>query len=143
MLFEIICLFVYTCMHVTQQDGGVVYMDKKAIQVAFGNNVKHYRTLSRKSQDDFAYMADISTVYLGELERGEKCPSIEIAYKISTALDITVAQLLDFDTGEHNLSEAFTKIKDILCEVPDRHKIRLVHVFEKFSDIYKDEFRIK
>jgi len=117
-------------------------VEREALQRAFGDNVKRYRAISGKSQDEFAYTADISTVYLGELERGEKCPSIEVAYKISTALNITLAQLLDFNTGEHIESEAFTKVKDILKTVPDNSKIRLVRIFERFAELYKEDFNI-
>jgi len=117
-------------------------MDKKTIQTAFGENVKRYRSMIGKSQEDFAFLADMSTVYLGELERGEKCPSIEMAYKISMALGINIAQLLDFDTAIHIESEVLIRVKDVLKGVPDHHKIRLVGIFEKFCTLYKDDFKL-
>jgi len=116
-------------------------MNKEAIQVAFGDNVKHWRASVGKSQEEFAELVGVSAAYLGELERGEKCPSIEIAYKISTALGIGIAQLLDFAGGPHE-SEEFIKVKSILKSLPEGHKQRLVEIFEKFSELYKDDFKL-
>jgi transcriptional regulator with XRE-family HTH domain len=116
-------------------------MNKEAIQVAFGDNVKRYRAEVGKSQEDFAETVGVSAAYLGEMERGEKCPSIEIAYRISTALGIGIAQLLDFAGGEHE-TEEFIKVKSILGRLPDSHKHRLVEIFEKFSELYIDDFKL-
>jgi transcriptional regulator with XRE-family HTH domain len=112
-------------------------MDKKTIQKAFGNNLRKYRAMSGKNQEEFAFSADMSAAYLSELERGGKCPTIDTVYKISRALHITVAELLDFDTGEQSEAEAFLIIKNALKESPDKEKLKLARVFEKFIELYK------
>lgn len=115
-------------------------MDKKAVQKAFGKNLKKHRAFSGKSQEEFAFLADMSAAYLSELERGEKCPTIDTALKISRALQITLAQLLDFDTGEYIESEALIIIKNALNNAPDKHKLKLAKIFEKFVELYDKDF---
>ncbi|MDR2531906.1 MAG: helix-turn-helix domain-containing protein [Oscillospiraceae bacterium] len=114
-------------------------MDKKAIQAAFGNNLRKYRSINGKNQEEFAFTADMSAAYLSELERGEKCPTIDTVYKICRALHITVAELLDFDAGEQAESEAFLIIKNALKTAPDKNKLKLARVFERFIDLYNED----
>ena len=114
-------------------------MEKKTIQTAFGNNLRKYRAMSGKNQEEFAFSADMSAAYLSELERGEKCPTIDTVYKISRALHITIAELIDFDTGEQAESEAFLIIKNALKNAPDNNKLKLARVFERFVDLYNEE----
>jgi transcriptional regulator with XRE-family HTH domain len=114
-------------------------MEKKAIQTAFGNNLRKYRAINGKNQEEFAFSAEMSAAYLSELERGEKCPTIDTVYKISSALHITIAELLDFDTGEQAESEAFLIIKNALKGIPDKKKLRMARVFERFIDLYNED----
>jgi len=114
-------------------------MDKKSIQKAFGANLKKYRVMHGKNQEEFAFSADMSAAYLSELERGEKCPTIDTVYKISRALHITIAELLDFDSGEQVDSEALLLVKSTLKNVPDKNKLKLARVFERLAVMFDEE----
>ncbi|MCL2087050.1 MAG: helix-turn-helix domain-containing protein [Oscillospiraceae bacterium] len=114
-------------------------MDKKAIQINFGNNLKKYRSLSGKSQEELAFEAEISSVYLGIIERGERCPTIDTLLKISAVLKISPSRLLDF-SGEIDDTEACYAIKYALRDIPDKDKMRLIAVFEQLVRIYKGDF---
>jgi transcriptional regulator with XRE-family HTH domain len=114
-------------------------MDKKSIQQAFGKNLKKYRAMQGKNQEEFAFSADMSAAYLSELERGEKCPTIDTVYRISRALQITIAELLDFDSGEQAESEALLLVKNVLTGVPDCNKLKLARVFERLAELYEGE----
>ncbi|MCL2087680.1 MAG: helix-turn-helix domain-containing protein [Oscillospiraceae bacterium] len=113
-------------------------MDRKEIQTKFGNNLRKYRLISGKSQEELALMADISPIYLGTLERGEKCPSIETLLKLSAVLQIYPARLLEF-YEEPDEKEAYSIIKYALKNVPDKHKNKLARVFEALAKAYGDE----
>ncbi|MCL1832117.1 MAG: helix-turn-helix transcriptional regulator, partial [Oscillospiraceae bacterium] len=99
-------------------------MDKKDVQINFGNCLKKYRILSGKSQEELAHDADISTVYLGIIERGERCPTIDTLLKISAVLDISPALLLDFSNTSGD-DEAYSMIKYAFNCVPEQHRIKL------------------
>jgi transcriptional regulator with XRE-family HTH domain len=114
-------------------------MEKRAVQESFGNNLKKYRTISGKSQEELAHEADISTVYLGIIERGERCPTIDTLLKISEVLKVSPSRLLDF-TAEPTDTEAYDTIKYLLRDVPDKDKMRLVLAFEQLVRVYHGEF---
>ena len=48
------------------------------------------------SQEKLAEKADLSTNFVGSLERGEKEPKLTTLVKITSAFDITLAELLSF-----------------------------------------------
>lgn len=72
-------------------------MDRNKIAKKLGANIRLYRTKLGISQESLAFMAGMHPSYLGCLERGEKCPTIETVFKICDALHISVAELLDFE----------------------------------------------
>jgi transcriptional regulator with XRE-family HTH domain len=62
---------------------------------AFGKNIKNLRTKKGLTQEQLAERAGINGKYLGEIERGEKCPSSITVYRIAKALGTSVSQILD------------------------------------------------
>ena len=59
-----------------------------------GQNIRKYRLKIDISQENLAMSAGLYPAYLGRLERGEKCPTIDTLYKISCALGITINELI-------------------------------------------------
>jgi transcriptional regulator with XRE-family HTH domain len=114
-------------------------MEKKAIQEKFGNNLKKYRTISGKSQEELALEADISTVYLGIIERGERCPTIDTLLKISEVLKVSPSRLLDFNDNAVD-DDVCSAVKYILKDVPDKDKMRLTLAFEQIVKVYQGDF---
>jgi transcriptional regulator with XRE-family HTH domain len=114
-------------------------MIKKEIQKAFGDSLKKYRLLSNKSQEELAFSESMSPAYIGALERGEKCPSLDTIYKLSKSLNISPLQLLDFDTEAYTDSEAYIIMMNTFNSVPDESKLKLARIFERFAEIFEDE----
>ena len=61
-----------------------------------GNRIRTLRRIKNYSQEEFAEKAEISSKYVGEIERGQANLTIEIIEKISIALDIELTDLFDF-----------------------------------------------
>lgn len=51
-----------------------------------GNNIRALRKAKGLSQEQLALRADINASYLGQVERGEKNPTIDVLNKIADAL---------------------------------------------------------
>ncbi|WP_419779279.1 helix-turn-helix domain-containing protein [Maridesulfovibrio sp.] len=83
-------------------------------QEKIGGKIKKYRSVSGLSQQTLAERAGISYKYLGEIERGQVNLSVEILSKISKALNISSAELMDDPEQE---SEKLAKIKFLLSEL--------------------------
>lgn len=62
--------------------------------IPIGANVRHYRNARRKSQVAVAGLAGIEPDYLGQIERGDRTPTIKVLHRIARALDIPTSALL-------------------------------------------------
>ncbi len=57
--------------------------------------IKQLRTQKLLSQGDLAKKAGISSNYLGQVERGERCPTLDTLLKISSGLEISLSVLFN------------------------------------------------
>lgn len=55
-----------------------------------GKRLKYLRELQNLSQEEVAMKANITRAYLGQIERGEKNPTVTMVSKICNALEITL-----------------------------------------------------
>lgn len=92
------------------------------IQDVFSRNLKKYRKKVKLTQEKLAEMCNTDFRYIGQIETGVRCPSLEFVERIAAALNIE-PYLLFFDDGD-NKSEVFLnipleqkqKLKSILFE---------------------------
>lgn len=63
-------------------------------RVAFGKRIKEARSKSRFTQEVLAEKADIAVTYLGEIERGEKTPSLDVLISLAESLEVSCDYLL-------------------------------------------------
>jgi hypothetical protein len=59
-----------------------------------GKNIRKYRTSKGLRQEDIAERADLSTNYIGMIERGEKTPSLETFINIVNVLGVSSDMIL-------------------------------------------------
>ncbi|MFT9495789.1 helix-turn-helix domain-containing protein [Anaerosolibacter sp.] len=67
------------------------------IAETLGNKIRELRKGRGLSQEQLALKAEINPSYLGQVERGQKSPTIDILEKIINALDIGFEELFDFE----------------------------------------------
>ena len=63
-------------------------------RVALGKRVREARNKSGLTQEVLAERVDIAVSYLGEIERGEKTPSLDVLISIAESLEISCDYLL-------------------------------------------------
>ena len=68
-------------------------MDGQEIKFALGQNIKNLRSHRQYSQAELAEKADISIIYLSNIERGKKFPKPTILSQIADGLDVQVHEL--------------------------------------------------
>ncbi|MEK5181136.1 helix-turn-helix transcriptional regulator [Paenibacillus odorifer] len=61
---------------------------------SIGENIRVLRLKNGFSQEQLALNAGVNTSYIGQIERGEKNPTIKTLEKISKALEIALIDLL-------------------------------------------------
>lgn len=65
-------------------------MDREAL----GRRIRETRKKLRFTQEILAEKADIAVTYLGEIERGEKTPSLDVFISIAESLQVSCDYLL-------------------------------------------------
>ena len=61
---------------------------------SIGKNIRKYRKERNLRQGDLAEKTELSTNYIGMVERGEKLPSVESLISIANALEISADMVL-------------------------------------------------
>jgi len=62
--------------------------------VMLGKRIREARRAKKMTQEQLAEAAEISQYYLGEIERGDKIPSLKVFVDISDALEVSTDSLL-------------------------------------------------
>ena len=97
-------------------------MERTELNKKIGQNIRKYRLKIDISQENLAMSAGLYPAYLGRLERGEKCPTIDTLYKISCALGITINELICFDSKIYSSpknNKKKIKKKEVLKKIPN------------------------
>ncbi len=68
-------------------------MNRGALTVRFGIQVRRLRKERGLSQEEFALLCGLHRTYVGSIERGEKTVTIETANKLAGALGTDLAEL--------------------------------------------------
>lgn len=101
------------------------------ISLTFGKRVKSLRTSKKLSQEKLAELSGLHSTYIGQIERGEKSPTIESIYKISVGLDISLSDFLKNIQIDENVETYADKIYNEILSLP-------THKQKKIYEIIKD-----
>lgn len=85
-------------------------------KTALGQKIREERIKKGYTQHTLAKIADIGNVYMGEIERGLKMPSLNIFIKLIEALDISADYVLrdELSSGKEYIYDEITgKLKDL------------------------------
>ena len=61
---------------------------------SIGDRIRYIRTQKGMSQEELAEFADVSPVYISNVERGEKSVSLKVVIAVANALNVTADTLL-------------------------------------------------
>jgi XRE family transcriptional regulator, regulator of sulfur utilization len=64
------------------------------LQVRFGIAIRTLRAAQGISQEELAHRSGVARTYIGELERGRRCPTICTAEDVARAFGMEVDELL-------------------------------------------------
>jgi transcriptional regulator with XRE-family HTH domain len=83
-------------------------------QALFGRKIRTIRKVAKLSREDLAERAAINPNYLGEIERGEKWPSLQIICALAKALSVPSSEFFSYDAQETNLNSLKSKIRQMV-----------------------------
>ena len=110
--------------------------EREKLSYTLGMRIRDFRTERKMSQENLALTSGIHPDFLGKLERGERCPTIDTLYKICTGLKIPMSQLIDFSIEpEPTSDEAVHRIKTALGKVSADKAVKIAQIVEEMVDI--------
>ncbi|MCB0277852.1 MAG: helix-turn-helix transcriptional regulator [Calditrichaeota bacterium] len=62
---------------------------------AFGKILKRLREERGLSQSKLASMAGLSHTFIGQLERGDRCPTIDTVFMLAKVLEVKAAKIIE------------------------------------------------
>lgn len=80
-----------------------------------GSKIRYFRTQKAISQEDLAEAAEVSRVFISNIERGERVASLETIIAIANALTVSVDDILG-DSLTARISSAFDQQFGILSD---------------------------
>lgn len=114
--------------------GTEFYMD---ITQEVGARIRYYRTEKKISQEKLSEISSLHPSYIGQLERGEKTPSIETIYKITRGLDMSLTDFFhDFELVTDDYEETYAlKAYRLIEYQPARTQKKLYNVINEILTI--------
>lgn len=107
---------------------------KRWVTLETANQIKYYRHKKRMSQEELALKANLNPAYFGQIERGLKCPTVDSLYKISSALEIPLSELVHF--SNNNLSQThLDRLKSIASRIPEDKADKVFQMMELLVDL--------
>jgi transcriptional regulator with XRE-family HTH domain len=85
-------------------------------QALFGSRIRSIRDAANLSREVVAERSDINANYLGEIERGEKWPSLEVIQRLSVALKVSTAAFFEFESEEVDPSLLQATLQNLLAK---------------------------
>ncbi len=92
--------------------------------LALGARIKNKRLEKNLTQEQLAEKVDLSAVYIGQIERGERKMTIQTLVKLANVLETSIEELLS-DSTEGNLNAKLNELLDVAkkLDVSDLDKV--------------------
>lgn len=109
---------------------------KKTLMREVGTRIRYFRHAKGLSQEDLALRANINPAYLGQLERGLKCPTVDTLYKISCALSVPLTELLQSIRPIGAPPPDIDRLSSLLAYLPDAKRNQILDIIEAIIKLY-------
>jgi transcriptional regulator with XRE-family HTH domain len=111
------------------------------LSAVLGKNLRRLRTRRGHSLERLAKLSGVSRAMLGQIETGKSTPTINLLWKVATALDVPFANLLAAQTAESTTLLRRDAAK-VLSSSDGRFVSRALFPFESERDVEFYELRL-
>lgn len=96
-----------------------------------GQNIRKYRKIKKYTLEHLAEKLDVSTTFIGQIERATGKPSLETLVKIANALEVSTDTLLFGDlSGKSGSSHFIKKVEELTDSFTQRERELLIKNIE-------------
>ena len=117
----------------------MIESQKQKITAETGQRIRYFRQLRGISQEALALKIGMSPAYLGHLERGLKCPTIDTLHRITDALDVPLSDFFSLHSGGRTECAQVTRVQLAIRQIPPHKMEHIVKIIEEMAALYKDE----
>ena len=103
-------------------------------QALFGSRIRSIREAANLSREEAAERADTGANYLGEVERGEKFPTLEMIERIAMALEVSPSAFFEYEAEEIDNQILMSKFQLLLSRLNTdqlQHALRVLRALFK------------
>lgn len=102
----------------------------------FGKKLKSIRTQRHLSQEELAFQCNMQASHIGQIERGQKNPTLDTLCKISAGLDIPLPELLNFssETNPESKNSTIIKINAYLASLSPKQQEHILAIVKTFKN---------
>jgi transcriptional regulator with XRE-family HTH domain len=86
-------------------------------QALFGSRIRSIREAANLSREVAAERADTGANYLGEVERGEKFPTLEMIERIAAALEVSPSAFFEYEAEDIDNQILTSKVQRLLLRL--------------------------
>jgi transcriptional regulator with XRE-family HTH domain len=86
-------------------------------QALFGSRIRSIREAANLSRETAAERAGTGANYLGEVERGEKFPTLEMIERIAAALKVSPSAFFEYEAEEVDNQILISKLQQLLSRL--------------------------
>lgn len=126
---------LYKVMVKQSKGGDTIAMQKQQIMEATAERIRRLRKQRDMSQEELALRAGINTVYFGQIERGQKCPTVDTLYKIAMGLEVPLPDLLRFDTAPSDIEDTDVYVVQLMKRIPPSKVAQVIKILEAVADL--------
>lgn len=107
----------------------------KDISIKIGSRIRYFRNLKELSQEKLALEAGLNPAFLGHIERGLKCPTIDTLSKIAIALNISLSELVNIEDEIQANNNAINKITISIKSLSQEDAERVAHIISEIVKV--------
>ena len=107
---------------------------KQQVMQATAERIRQLRSQRDLSQEELALRSGVNTVYYGQIERGQKCPTVDILYRIASGLGIPLSDLLRFDAPP-DIEDMTAYMEQLVKKVPPGKVPQIIKILEAVTDL--------
>ena len=108
---------------------------KRMVTMATADKIRYHRRQKGMSQEELALKANLNPAFFGQVERGLKCPTVDTLYKIATALNVPLPELVRFEASHDSNEETVGRLKDIVARIPAEKSDRAFQLIDALVDL--------
>ncbi|MDE6834013.1 MAG: helix-turn-helix domain-containing protein [Ruminococcus sp.] len=110
--------------------------NRQTISSIIGERIRRFRMQQKLTQEELAFNSELHSAYIGKVERGEKCPTIETLYKIANGLKIPLHKLTNISSGtETEKNDAMHRIQESLDGLSTEEMLKIAQIVEQVAEL--------